>query len=364
MLHDPATCNRSHRAGRRLALAAAGVLLAGAASAAGVSYCVSSGGQLQSALSSSSDTGLNNGQDAVIRLVAGTYPIGTATGGGPFSYVNTASTGTLAIEGGYNADCSVRSPDALATIIDGLGVSQVMVLESSQAEIDISGLTIQNGNTSAVGAGLVVNPNPGDVATVRIFDNVIRNNHSSTFVGGLAASTNSGTHIVFVYSNLIVDNSANEGYGGAAIVGNSGSAVLYDDTVSGNTTLGMNAVGGADCSGSGECEVFNSIFWGNSNVGLRLSGDSAFLGYNDIDVRMGTAFISGDLGNLSVLPKFVDSAGGDFHLASGSPLFGTSPDRLGGIDIDGHAYASMGVQDMGVYAQTIYSNGFDPLPQQ
>ena len=98
---------------------------------------------------------------------------------------------------------------------------------------------------------------------------------------------------------------------------------------------------------------------------MRLATPGAYLISNDFDTRDdGSTVLLEDVGNLSLLPKFVDSANGNFRLDTGSPLFAVSSHLDMGIDIEGRAYATRGVQDMGVYAQTIYSNGFDQLPPQ
>jgi hypothetical protein len=361
-MRDPATCSLLNQS-VGVTVAAAISLAASTANADPVRVCVSTAVELQAALSQFSDAGILNGTDALIEVVAGTYTIGTATSGGPFHYLNTASTGELTIQGGYAAGCGTRSANALATVLDGASVSQVMSLEDAHAKIDVSGLTIQNGNSSAAGAGLEVNFMGRDVAAARIFDNVIRNNHSSQFAGGLAVAT-SGATVVIVYSNLIVDNSAPL-VGGVYVFANNSSSegVLYDDTVSGNSATAMNGVGGADCNGTGTCEVFNSIFWGNSNFGLSLNSPGAYLSSNDIDTRNGSAIVT-DVNNLSKIPDFVDSAHGDFHLASTSPLFAVSSGPFGDVDIEGHAYPTRGLHDLGVYAQTIFSYGFDPLPPE
>ena len=364
MHRNPATRVRPGDARWRLVLAAAGIVAFGTACADSVTYCVSTATQLQAALSSSSDNGLNNGKDALIHIVKGTYVVGLATLGQSFGYQSTAATGSLTLEGGYDAGCGTRTLDALATVIDGNNLSQVLVIENVNNEVDVSNLTFQNGNATGFGAGLQVNFAPADVATVKIFDNVIRNNHTSEFAGGLATATSSSAHFVLVYSNLITGNSAASGIGGAYILADGGEGVFYDDTVSGNSTTAMNGVGGAECNGTGTCEVFNSIFWGNTNWGLRLETPGAYLISNDIDTRDGSSLLLENVGNLSVLPRFVDSANGDFRLDTGSPLFAVSSHLDHGIDIEGYAYALRGVQDMGVYAQTIYSNGFDTLPPQ
>ena len=56
----------------------------------------------------------------------------------------------------------------------------------------------------------------------------------------------------------------------------------------------------------------------------------------------------------------VDAAGGDFHLSGDSPLLAYTPEALGYYqDIEGHYFALGGMKDIGVYAETVFSDGFD-----
>ena len=61
-------------------------------------------------------------------------------------------------------------------------------------------------------------------------------------------------------------------------------------------------------------------------------------------------------------PRFVNAAGGDFHLAGNSPALGfsTGPQRGTFIsDLERHAYALGGNIDVGAYEETIFIDGFD-----
>jgi hypothetical protein len=209
-----------------------------------------------------------------------------------------------------------------------------------------------------------VNPSNNDKSIAVIFDNVIRDNHTAYFGGGISAGADGSGHFLVVSNNLIVDNSADEGVGGAELIGNGSGVLFFDNTVYQNTTTSSdpNAVGGIDCGGSGECEVNNNIMWGNTNIGINLHSVAATLDYNDFGTRGGGTVPSEMLGNQSVAPKFVDAAGGDYRLAANSPLLGVSPILFGGFDLGGNAYPAGGVQDVGAYEETIFSNNFDTLP--
>jgi hypothetical protein len=338
-------------------------MFAAARADAAVVYCVASSQGIQNALDKASDGGVNNGKDNHIHIVKGTYGTAAITGGGPFFYINTAATGDLVIEGGYVSGCATRSPDALLTQLDGNYISQVMSLESRNAEIDISGLTIQHGVTTKDGAGLAVNHSASDNGAVVISNNVIRNNSTTKFAGGVYAETSGSGVFVVLRNNLIVGNSADDGAGAAQLIGNGLGVLFYNNTVYQNTTTFPDGAGGIACDGTGACEVYNSIIWGNTNSGLYIASGSARLDFNDIGTISGET-PSENVGYQLTAPKFVDAAGSDFHLAGNSPLLGVSPILFGGTDLDGNAYPTGGLQDMGAYEETVFMNGFDELLPQ
>ena len=92
-----------------------------------------------------------------------------------------------------------------------------------------------------------------------------------------------------------------------------------------------------------------AIFLGNSG---------AILSHNDYGTR-GGATPASEISNLSVNPKFVDAAGGDFHLAGDSPLLGYGLPQGTITDLDGNPYPVSGKIDLGAYAETIFIDGFD-----
>lgn len=69
---------------------------------------------------------------------------------------------------------------------------------------------------------------------------------------------------------------------------------------------------------------------------------------------------AGDFDNSSVDPRFVDEAGGDFHLKGNSPLLAYT-DFLGdsGPDLDGSPVPASGSMDLGAYMDTIFADVYD-----
>jgi len=357
---------------RRLAtcaLALCAFATCGSAQASTVILCAVSAADLQADLTSASDGGTYSGDDVTIEIAAGTYNIGSATANGAFHYSSTATTGYLAIFGGYDAGCHVYTPDATATVLDGNSTAQVLNINSQNTDVLVANLTIQNGNTNSYGGGLSINAGTSGGGSVQVADTIIQNNHTSDEGGGLVVYARGGSHSIQIHDNLIIGNSAAVSYGAGFAYGNGTGALagvyLSYSTVVGNTTSLSGAVGGFGCCGTPSQTpiVSTSIFWQNTNYGLYLSGTAAELDYNDYGTLGGTPPYNRlyTLTNLSTAPKFRNAANGDYHLSSASPLLGyvARPDcGDGNYDLDGNARNGNSRCDAGAYEDTIFSNGF------
>ena len=324
-------------------------------------FCVSTATQLQGALTDASDGGMYNGEDNNVLVVQGTYVVGSATGNGPFHYHSTASVGEMNLRGGYDAGCAIQTRKASLTVLDGNHIAQVLSIRSSTANISVVNFTIQNGETSQVGAGLAVNFVSGDNSGAVIQGNFIRNNHTTGQAGGLfVIGGASGLRFLYVQNDLITGNSADSGFGAGKVIGPGGDTDFDNCTVTQNTTTLAGGSGGLyyDGSGSPLPYVANSIFWNNTNAGIYLANSNVHMDYNDYGT-LGGAVPVASIGNLSVNPRFVDAAGGDFHLAGDSPLLGKSPELYGNIDPDGNQGPAGGKMDMGAYNETIFIDGLE-----
>ena len=323
-------------------------------------FCVSTAADLQGALTDASDGGTYNGEDNFVAVEQGTYTIGSATGNGPFHYHSTAANGELTLSGGFDVTCSIQTKQAALTVLDGNHTAQVLSLRSSDANVSVLYLTMQNGETAQVGAGLAVNFVAGDNSGALIQGDIIRNNHTTGQAGGLFVISGAGSHELYVRNVLIAGNSADSGFGAGKVIGPGGDTDFDNCTVTRNTTTLAGGSGGLYYDGSGSPFAFvaNSIFWNNTNAGLYLANSSVNLDYNDYGTLGGAAALF-SVGNVSVNPNFVDAAAGDFHLAGDSPLLAKSPELYGSVDPDGYADPDRGRMDLGAYNETIFINDFD-----
>ena len=342
-------------------LALAAIMLAVGHHAHAHTFCVTSSSELASALGKASDGGTYESEDNEIDVAKGTYKTGSATSNGPFFYSSTTGN-ALTVLGGFKSNCGDYDFNATTSILDGNHATRVLELHG-HGTISVQELTIQNGESTSNGAGLVVDSIYGDVGRVNVDDNIIQNNHSTQQNGGLTIDCGGSTSDLNIYANLVVGNSADKGNGAGEVLGNGLFTYIVNNVVYGNTTTKSGATGGLYYGGISTAHLDNNIFSGNSNAGLEL-GSSAGVSveYNDYGTRAGVA-PQNDFGNTSVSPGFVDAAGGDFHLSGTSPLLGYSRENGdGGYDLDGHFFSeNYGTVDLGVYEDTLMTDGFDDV---
>jgi parallel beta-helix repeat protein len=358
-LNDDVRCGpRPRRQASRVPKLVCAIGLLAACGAAHAHYfCVTTAAQLQGALTQSSVGGLYDAEDNTVYMVHGLYQTGAATANAPFFYYAPTSTHSLSIAGGYEDGCSAPTRQTPRTILDGDGHTGVLVLRSTHGDISVRGLTLQNGESSQLGAGLQVNYLVTVDAGVSVTDVIVRNNHSSVDAGGVYLAA-SGENLWFV-NNLVSSNSADGNYGGAYITGYGTYNQIYNNTVTRNTTsVANNPVGGLYCGGTTRCHIQCGIFWNNTGVGLYLGGDLGVLSYNDYGALGGQAPSTSE-GNVSIAPQFVDADNGNFHLAGNSPLLATCPYATGAYDIDGNPPTISGMLDAGAFEETIFIDGFD-----
>jgi hypothetical protein len=234
------------------------------------------------------------------------------------------------------------------------------------ADIDAtSAVTVSNsaieGNTAAGDYGGMYANNAGDVV---VQTSAISGNVAQGCGGGLGLD-GSGTYVL--ERNRILGNDAGGWCGDGLLVdgledvysennliadnGGSGVYLVDADFDSVNDTIAYNGQYGMVITGTapGLGGLYGSIVWGQS-VSLWSSSDAAL----DFEVDyclIQNGWPSG-VGNIAESPRFVDAAGGDYHLQPGSPAIDrVDPIYAPAVDLEGNArpHPPGGLADMGCY---------------
>jgi hypothetical protein len=176
-----------------------------------------------------------------------------------------ATPDTITIAGGIynehdldvNGDVSITG-QAGSTIIDAQHLGRAMTVESG-VTVSISGLTIKNGNATAVGGfgGGIDNRGTLWISTSTLLGN---SNSRCAHNGGAILNENGGT--MHIATSTLSDNSAPGGSGGA--IENVGMMSIDASLLSGNSAHGGGNSGAILNLGQGTLSITNSTVSGNS----------------------------------------------------------------------------------------------------
>ena len=343
---------------RRSKLALVRFLFAIAAMSAGLPagahvWCVSTAADLQAKLLLAQA----NGEDDTIKLVRGTYAVGTDA----FHFQSTESFG-LVINGGFDAGCAQTAQDPRLTILDGGGVHAVFRSQSA-GNLALRYLTLQNGRFDGGAGGGIQIFGTGPDSSVVLGINILRNNVSNfaTCVGFIQVE---GT--VHVNGNLIVGNTT-PAAGGLSIDAGANALIYVTNNTIANNTTGNATAGFLYVPGSNntapDAYFSNNIMWNNvAGSDVQFFGPGIQFNNNDIAVINGFQ-TAGSGANLSVDPVFASSS--DFHLAATSPLLGIGllapAGGLPNVDLEGHPRTFGALVDLGAYERgdEIFADGLE-----
>ena len=281
-----------------------------------------------------------------IQLPAGTYTLSI-----PGMGEDDGKTGDLDI----STDVTIIGEGADSTIIDGAMLDRIFHIHGP-INVDISGVTIRNGNAIAGGppepagafhgdgGGILFEADGGGGLTVS--DATVSGNFAEGFGGGIANdnkdhltvtnSTISGNEATvggggiynepnigaFVNLSLVesmITGNTSEGTGGGIL--NDGAATLTDSTVSGNTSAGGSG-GGIYIGFLSTATLTNSTVSGNIDGGGIFNGGSA--------LTLTNSTVSGNTSNGNSGGIF--NGGGALTLTNSTVSGNTADDAGGGID--------------------------------
>lgn len=357
--------------------------------AAAATFCVGTVAELRAALQSAQAAG-----DDEIRIRTGTYLVDATL------IYNTTQAGWLVISGGYQdgggLPCGARSLNAAATVLDGQGQRQIMILgyqppdgTTSGIRIVVENLTFANGVGTGFqrGGGLNAFLLPASAVNELWLENLVFRNNSGYFAGGLDASVRNG--YLRVVNSLFDANSAPDTVFAHAALGVSASPPAYGSgIVVANSTFtrgrclgnvgGPRGCGLSIFTGTGvDSTIANSVFFDNPIADLTTQVSSPN-GSERVFVR--DSLMPVDIGNLPRVierpvtgdPRFTDVAGGDFTPREDSPLVnrgvlpipGAYP-QFNGFDVTGGLRNRFGAIDVGAIErqslEPVFRDGFEPV---
>jgi len=221
--------------------------------------------ELRTALTTAAD----NNADDIINIAAGTYN----TSGSPFSYSPAATENyLLTIQGGGPGN----------TILDGGTSDQVMSLattgltDDTAADITVTDITFQNGNSTSDGVGLYIRTKQADIA-VQHCEFIGNIGNSGQYGGGLyavSADYPNPTGNVTISNNIFRGNSADNRGGGAYAISNNG-IVAYDNNVFALNFADFSGGGAYGDSSLGTVLFTNNLFEQNTS-GSRSGGAASY----------------------------------------------------------------------------------------
>jgi CSLREA domain-containing protein len=184
-------------------------------------------------------------------------------------------TGTIKLGQGQLTISSTMEIDGLGagkTIIDAHQNSRIFGITSAAGNVTLDGLTIENGIASDTGGAIQVQSR----GTLSILNSTLTGNSTTgeTASGGAVCDwdgTLTVTDCTLTGNSTIGDNA----YGGA-LYSRDGAMTVTNSTLSGNSTTGQMACGGAVYDWSGALTVTNCLLSGNSTIGPRAYGGAIY----------------------------------------------------------------------------------------
>jgi CSLREA domain-containing protein len=292
--------------------------------------------------------GCGDGVRDTIVVPAGTYAVGFSGAG--------EGVGDFDI----TEDATIQGAGSATTIVDGSDLDRVFELGALADDVAISGLTIRNGQTTAVGGGIYVNgggltlsssvvrestsPNGGGIFNgggdlFLVGSSVTDNNvGSTTAAGGGIYNEGGGSQLTLSAGSVVSGNDAQRGGG----ILNGASTMISHSQVTGNDAVQH---GGGILNSNGTLTLTNSLVQGNnandtgggiSNqeatltiVGSSVIGNTAAPGGGGISVVDANATLT----NTTISGNSTNSVGGGLLVEE---LMGTSTVTMNNVTITGN----------------------------
>ena len=161
-----------------------------------------------------------------------------------------------------NGSLTINGTGANVLTVSGNNSRRVFSIAVNATAI-INGLTITNGSSSSIGAGVL---NQG----VLSMDAVVVTNNTANFFGS-GISSNGGSSILNLTNSTISNNTVNSNNSGSGIY-NEGTINISNSTISGNRALGTNGNNGGGIWTNNTANITNSTITDNEAGGANSAG--------------------------------------------------------------------------------------------
>jgi len=238
-------------------------------------FCVDSSDALNQAL----ETASFNREDDEVRIVRGLYA-------GTFVYV-TPNNDSIAILGGYNADCGSRIPAPEATVLERVSSSPALVIGfyngAGGGDVTIDGLTLQN-SVGYAGAGVYIEGSLPATSVLRVSNSHFKSadgagsalliEHDGAVVSLLGNSISDGTRGVYIAAlDATLTSNVFNGIDGPAASVVSDTATFTGNTFADNTDHGAYVF-------ASTATFDSNSFTGNGDTGAYVSADTVHMTNN------------------------------------------------------------------------------------
>ncbi|MCA9053827.1 MAG: hypothetical protein KDA75_08315, partial [Planctomycetaceae bacterium] len=185
-------------------------------------------------------------------------------------------------------DLTIVGHAGLTTVLDAQQQSRLFDVIGTGTDFTISFLTLQNGRTTDDSdSGGAIRSLASGLSTITINDSVLSGN-STLGQGAQGGAVFSDLSRVVVNRSTVSGNSTAGNFAAGGAIRSGYEVVVTATTFSGNMTTGSNSDGGAILAGGNSARIVNSTFSGNSAGGSNSNGGAMRFSFIDVTVVQST----------------------------------------------------------------------------